>query len=502
MLISEVYLAVSKGRVCAGDAVWSSNRGFEGHDTCLIERFSLICQISIFNIRRRKKQQGCQSPPHQNPHADFRCTFFGSPAVTSASSSSSSSSSRVLSHRPKHLECNTASKNWLLETTMAKKRKRSSVASFVHHFDTSSAPHNVTTSSTPTHNLNLNLSAYHPDLDLSNLPSTSLSEYSSLLPQCLVHPTQFPPSMRKYWHHRFSLFSLYSCGILLDEQSWYSVTPESVAFRIAKRCASDKVVVDLFAGAGGNAIQFAMTCAGRVFAIEVDEVKVRLGRWNAKVYGVSDRITYIQGDSIELLDTIREWRDQKDKVGTEGKHEDDHVWNGIKASDLEDVEAVFLSPPWGGVDYAAQPIPTYHNTDTTSSSTSTYSLDSIQPINGITLFTRVHHAFQTPNIAYYLPRNTNLSQLSHLSTLLTPTLPDYNPDDKHTQPLPAAQEENIREYFSNTDSQHDQARHRSVKKIKIEYQYLNYGSKLSSLTAYYGSLASEWDDIIDDWRKL
>ena len=39
----------------------------------------------------------------------------------------------------------------------------------------------------------------------------------------------------------------------------YSATPECIAQHHAKRCACD-VIVDAFAGVGGNAIQFAHTC--------------------------------------------------------------------------------------------------------------------------------------------------------------------------------------------------------------------------------------------------
>lgn len=42
-------------------------------------------------------------------------------------------------------------------------------------------------------------------------------------------------------------------------ESWFSVTPEKVAVHTAKRCKCD-IIVDAFCGAGGNSIQFAMTC--------------------------------------------------------------------------------------------------------------------------------------------------------------------------------------------------------------------------------------------------
>ena len=354
---------------------------------------------------------------------------------------------------------------------MVKKRKRTSasIAAFVHHLDPSSSlsissPHHQedgSSSQPDPRQHQLNLSAYHPHMDPID---ASCAEYRSLLPHCLVHPGAFASNMRKYWRHRFTLFSLYSAGCLLDEQSWYSVTPESVAFRIAKRCATAGVVVDLFAGAGGNAIQFASTSAN-VIAVECDPIKLRLAQWNAKVYGVAHNIRFIHGDSLEFLDSIQQWREgTRPNSANDDREEEEEVWKGITSADLALVDAVFLSPPWGGVDYAQPSSPSTTSNSSLGGSAPAYSLSSILPLDGTTLFTRVSTAFRTPNIAYYLPRNTALAQLSHLSTLLSPINSDLTPQ------------------------------------LKVEYQYVNYGTKLSSLTAYYGALATEWDDQTDDWR--
>jgi hypothetical protein len=89
---------------------------------------------------------------------------------------------------------------------------------------------------------------------------------------------RFPPtskSVRMYVHHRTGrsahaysgsdfaqrtrYFSRYDEGCLLDEEGWYSVTPEAIATQIAERCRCD-VVLDAFCGVGGNAIAFARTC--------------------------------------------------------------------------------------------------------------------------------------------------------------------------------------------------------------------------------------------------
>jgi trimethylguanosine synthase len=60
---------------------------------------------------------------------------------------------------------------------------------------------------------------------------------------------------------RTRYFSLYDKppGCLLDEEGWYSITPERVADQIAERCRCD-VILDAFCGVGGNTIAFAKTC--------------------------------------------------------------------------------------------------------------------------------------------------------------------------------------------------------------------------------------------------
>lgn len=104
----------------------------------------------------------------------------------------------------------------------------------------------------------------------------------------------------------------------MDQEGWYSVTPEKIAAHIAERCASD-VIIDAFCGVGGNTIQFAMTCH-RVIAIDIDPVRLNCARHNARIYGVEDRIEFICGDYMALLPRLK-------------------------------ADVVFLSPPWGGKDF-------------------------------------------------------------------------------------------------------------------------------------------------------
>lgn len=63
-------------------------------------------------------------------------------------------------------------------------------------------------------------------------------------------------SIEKYWYQRYLLFSRFDDGVRLDEEGWFSVTPEPIAKHHALRCGLD-TIIDGFTGVGGNAIQFA-----------------------------------------------------------------------------------------------------------------------------------------------------------------------------------------------------------------------------------------------------
>ncbi|KRT83541.1 methyltransferase, partial [Oryctes borbonicus] len=170
------------------------------------------------------------------------------------------------------------------------------------------------------------------------------------------------PKLRKYWQRRFSLFNKFDQGIKLDEESWYSVTPELVAKHTAQRLKCG-IIIDAFCGAGGNTIQFAQTC-NKVIAIDIDPKKIELARNNAQIYGVADHIEFIVGDFLKLCDKL-----------------------------IADV--VFLSPPWGGPSYLSLP---------------TYDLEQfLQPVPLKILMESVRVI--TKNIAIFLPRNANTHPL-------------------------------------------------------------------------------------------
>ncbi|EPQ27413.1 uncharacterized protein PFL1_04951 [Pseudozyma flocculosa PF-1] len=298
----------------------------------------------------------------------------------------------------------------------------------------------------------------------------------SLLSLALTTSHSLPPALQKYWWKRHTLFSLFSSGILLDEQSWYSVTPEPIAHRIATRCSST-TALDAFCGAGGNAIQLALTCE-RVVAIDIDENKIRLARHNAQIYGVQDRITFCHGDYIDFVHDVQEWRRRKDRrndgdsggQGQDRGEEDEQSQRPSKWNDAEklDIDVVFLSPPWGGVGYlepasmANTPTTSPSKPTATSAYTDIYPLSLLQPLPGKQLFDLTSTI--TGDIAFYLPRNSDLDEIANLVP-------------------PSAEGEGEGE---------------NGVKIKVEEQYL--GPKLSAITCYFGRLASDWDDETDTWR--
>ena len=161
------------------------------------------------------------------------------------------------------------------------------------------------------------------------------------------------------------MFSRFDDGIKMDKEGWFSVTPERIAEHIAERCRCD-LLIDAFCGVGGNAIQFAFTCE-RVIAIDIDPLKIALARHNATVYGVADRIEFFVGDYMKLIPHLK-------------------------------ADVVFLSPPWGGPNYANAEV---------------FDVKTMITLDGVRVFEETKTI--TNNIAYFMPRNVDVEQLSSLA---------------------------------------------------------------------------------------
>jgi hypothetical protein len=88
-------------------------------------------------------------------------------------------------------------------------------------------------------------------------------------------------------------------GARASAEGRYSLTPELLALRLAGEFAG-KRVVDACCGSGGNAVAFARAGC-EVLAIDVDRDRLLEAAHNAAVYGVAQRIRFLQGDAIALL---------------------------------------------------------------------------------------------------------------------------------------------------------------------------------------------------------
>ncbi|KAL9895247.1 trimethylguanosine synthase [Glossina fuscipes] len=172
----------------------------------------------------------------------------------------------------------------------------------------------------------------------------------------------------KYWRRRFSLFSRFDEGIRLDRESWFSVTPEKVAFHLAQRLRCD-VLIDGFCGCGGNAIQFAFTCH-KVIAVDIDADKLAMAKHNASIYGVGHKIEFILGDFLHMA-----------------------AHNRLKG------DVVFLSPPWGGPKYKQR---------------KSYDIEEyLLPVSASELIEK--SSLISENIAIFLPRNAHMQQIIKLA---------------------------------------------------------------------------------------
>jgi len=257
----------------------------------------------------------------------------------------------------------------------------------------------------------------------------------------------------KYWAQRHRLFSKFDHGVQLDADGWFSVTPEAIAQHIARRMTefstntavasgtdNKLVVLDAFCGVGGNTIALAREpSVSLVMAVDTCLDRLRLAANNCRVYNIPpSKVLFVHGDACDILhqykygqrvvahdgepikkqtkanakeDTTTTQTDD-DTTGKETTNDEDtntnnHGYTIVSETNAahnslltSHLDAIFLSPPWGGSDY--EQIGPRH-----------YSLDSIQLENngadGVQLL-RQSLAALPPNqlnLAYFLPRNLN-----------------------------------------------------------------------------------------------
>lgn len=164
-----------------------------------------------------------------------------------------------------------------------------------------------------------------------------------------------------------------------------------------------------------------------VIAIDNSPVRLSLARHNATIYGVVDRIEFILGDYISFA----------------------RSHSSTFADSNRKIDIVFLSPPWGGPSYLSGSAENANAVDDDEAHPE-FHLSDIKPIHGAELYQLSKNI--TPNIAYFLPRNTNLEEISELA------------------------------YTGTADGGKGKA-----EMVEVEEEWM--GDKLKALTCYYGGLA-------------
>lgn len=192
----------------------------------------------------------------------------------------------------------------------------------------------------------------------------------------IVKPNQSlqEKQLLKYWKTRKNLFTkIDEAPIYMTRELWYSVTPEIIAKFLAKfirACLPTGTrVMDVFCGGGGNTIQFAKLFP-RVYGVDSSLEHLYCTYRNARSYDVSDRVWLKCATWQKIIEKGR-----FAKLG---------------------IDCVFGSPPWGGPQY---------------SKSKTYDLEAALVPMGITEMLRTFLEI-SPNVVLFLPRNSNLSQLS------------------------------------------------------------------------------------------
>jgi trimethylguanosine synthase len=202
------------------------------------------------------------------------------------------------------------------------------------------------------------------------------------------------PKLDKYWNQRRRLFSRFDQGVQLDEEGWYSVTPEQIADHVASRLTdlaagqggqgqgqgpgpggpnnnsnnNNIVVLDAFCGCGGNAIAFAKQPGISVIGVDLDRSKLRRAAHNAALYDIPpSKLVFIECNVLFILEhCFRNGIFVLDQPLTTPEAAERLMASmpppvpteclfgyNIGGFDLlpNKIDAVFLDPPWGGVDY-------------------------------------------------------------------------------------------------------------------------------------------------------
>ncbi|MBW1779787.1 MAG: peptide chain release factor N(5)-glutamine methyltransferase [Deltaproteobacteria bacterium] len=150
------------------------------------------------------------------------------------------------------------------------------------------------------HQLNVERVSLYLNFD-QPLTEKELSSYRKLIKRRLVHePLQYITGSQEFWSLDFTvdrhvLIPRPETEIVVEQAIMLAKTFEHV------ECPSHKIL-DLGTGCGAIAVVLAKEIASaRVWGTDISEEALRLAQRNANKHGVSDRLTFRQGDLWEAL---------------------------------------------------------------------------------------------------------------------------------------------------------------------------------------------------------
>ncbi len=269
----------------------------------------------------------------------------------------------------------------------------------------------------------------------------------------------------KYWAQKRRLFKKFDEGIQLDGEGWYSVTPEVVADHVASRFADafdqlmscqdgnttvrgspctnrrrggrkqkpkmPMVILDAFCGCGGNAIAFGKlpsSVVSLIVCIDVDRTKLRMAANNASVYRIHpSRIVFVEANSVAVME--RCYRDGKLIMDPPprtpvalGAYPPREIYDGFTIGGIDlltecasHIDAVFMDPPWGGIDYGAMGKDGYdlaRDMKIRGCERGCVGFPPTPEVDGVRLLKIAAAATSTRFVAYDLPRNANKKSLA------------------------------------------------------------------------------------------
>lgn len=181
----------------------------------------------------------------------------------------------------------------------------------------------------------------------------------------------------------------------------------------------EAIVLDLFCGCGGNAVAFALRKeVKQVVCVDKDVEKLKKARWNASIYGVQDKLLLVHANALDVLANY-----------VDGKLEPSNQAASLENDGLSlpsAIDTIFLSPPWGGMDYGNIG---KHGYNLTCIKILTETGGEGSCCDGEELLQHATRALGLKSIAYFLPKNINgefFAKSAHRAGYRSPIVMEQN----------------------------------------------------------------------------